>query len=280
MKLLFCLAVLAALIFSCASAQSCTASLNQTRQASWVDAEQFPRSLWTVEIRNTGQQAVTNVLLSIQGSINQIWEVVLVNDSLYRLPDWRLQVGGIPAGQSHVFGFIVNNNSTAAPVSLVSVQCGNVTVPSPSPSASASSVPSPSASASAAPSPSAGASPSSSPRPSPSGGCSLLASQVARSGAGGSWSDNSNRFQIYDITLNNNGASRLTQASLTIAIAADQAIAQFWNLERVDATNTFNIESFLLPAPGGSQSGLGYVLQTPLNSTSDGSSIGAVNFRC
>jgi hypothetical protein len=71
------------------------------------------------------------VLLSIQGSINQIWEVVLVNDSLYRLPDWRLQVGGIPAGQSHVFGFIVNNNSTAAPVSLVSVQCGNVTVPSP-----------------------------------------------------------------------------------------------------------------------------------------------------
>lgn len=131
MKLLFCLAVLAAFILSCASAQSCTASLNQTRQASWVDSEQFPRSLWTVEIRNTGQQAVTNVLLSIQGSINQIWEVVLVNDSLYRLPDWRLQVGGIPAGQSHVFGFIVNNNSTAAPVSLVSVQCGNVTVPSP-----------------------------------------------------------------------------------------------------------------------------------------------------
>jgi hypothetical protein len=104
--------------------QSNTPQPSSHRQASWVDSQQFPRSLWTVEIRNTGQQAVTNVLLSIQGSINQIWEVVLVNDSLSRLPDWRLQVGGIPAGQSHVFGFIVNNNSTAAPVSLVSVQCG------------------------------------------------------------------------------------------------------------------------------------------------------------
>jgi hypothetical protein len=48
----------------------------------------------------------------------------------------------------------------------------------------------------------------------------------------------------------------------------------------VGSTNTFTIPSFLLPAPGASGDGLGYVLRTPLNSTSPASSIGSVVFAC
>jgi hypothetical protein len=56
--------------------------------------------------------------------------------------------------------------------------------------------------------------------------------------------------------------------------------SQFWNLARVGTSNTFTIDRNLLPGPGASQSGIGYVLRTPLNSTSDGSSIGSVTFAC
>jgi hypothetical protein len=202
---------------------------------------QSPRSLWTVVI-TAGQLPVSNVLLNIVGSLNQIWEVSLVSGTTYQLPDWRLQIGGIPAGQSHVFGFIINNANTDSPVSLVSVLCPNVS-PTPSPVASASpsspaasaSPSSPAASASASPSrnPAASASASASPNPTivntpiPSGGvCSLAASQVARTGAGGMWTDSSFRFQIYDITLNNNGTRALIAASITINIAADQDFNQ------------------------------------------------------
>jgi hypothetical protein len=260
------------------------ASLNATRQASWVNGEVNPQTLWTVAITASGQLPVTSVLLNIAGSISQIWEVVLVSDSLYRLPDWRLQAGGIAVGQSHVFGFIVNNNSTTSPVSIASVQCGNVSAsPSanPSPSPTIVNTPMPSASPNASVSPIVSPSVAPSPSPSPAAGvCSINVTQSPRAGAGGSWTDNTNRFQIFDILTNNNGSRPLTAASVTIVLAADQEITQFWNLQRVGNTNTFNIPSFLLPAVGATEDGLGYVLRTPLNSTSAASSLGAVTFAC
>jgi hypothetical protein len=55
---------------------------------------------------------------------------------------------------------------------------------------------------------------------------------------------------------------------------------QAWNLRRVDSSNEFFVESSVLPGPGQTQMGAGYILRTPINSTSDGSSIAEVNAVC
>lgn len=276
------------------------------RQATWVNNGVSPQSLWTVTI--FAPVDVSNVFVNINGQLQQIWEMVQVdNTNSYRLPDWRLQIGGIMANQSHVFGFIINNSNTESPVTLNRVECPGVpsVTPSAVPSASISASPLPSASvpASPSPSPSIVKTPQPSATPSPSA-CSAVVSQVPRnSSQGGSWTQDGLRYQIYDVTVANRGSLPLKNVRIILNIASDQQVPdnqvrtfplgpvvvrpdpipssqyQFWNLVRVNS-NTFDVAPMVLPGPGSSTSSIGYVLTTPVNSSSSGSSISSVVFSC
>ncbi|ELR16999.1 carbohydrate binding domain cbm49 protein [Acanthamoeba castellanii str. Neff] len=145
----------------------CKPLITQTKQTSWTDGSGVQYSVWDAFI--TAQSApLTSVTLSLDAAtgaqIDQVWEMVqpVAGVPLYTLPAWRLQNGGVPAGQTHRFGYTIRS-AQPAPFDLSSWSCsGGGSSPSASP------VVAPSASASpAAPLPSA--SPSSQPsNPSPS----------------------------------------------------------------------------------------------------------------
>jgi hypothetical protein len=169
-------------------------SIKQTLGSSWQQ-EGKTYSQWNVQM-TAGSETVKSLELALTGrDFSQFWELTKTADNRYALPAYRIQNGGLPAGQVHQFGYIIENASQAS-IDVASINCGAVTA---SPSASPS--PSPSASP-AAPSPSVVAT----PQPSPTNGCSATVTLVARSAAaGGVWVDAGATFQIFDLTLTNNG---------------------------------------------------------------------------
>ncbi len=216
--------------------------IKQSLGSSWKQ-DGKDMSQWNVQL-TAGSETVKSLELSITGAaLTQVWELTRQSNGLFALPDYRLQSGGIVAGQVHQFGYIWESSAQAT-ITVASINCGT-TAPSASPSTAPAS---PSASP-AAPSASPSAVPSivASPQPSPSSGCSVSVTQTARSAnAGGSWTDGAYRFQLYDLAIVNNGNSPVTAAQLTIALAAGQSITQSWNIEL--KSGTVHRGNFLLRA--------------------------------
>jgi len=166
-------------------------TISQSRHTSWTDGLGVTYSVWSASIA-AGPNTISSVILSIDPAANSalidnIWELVpesgtwesltfffffllqlkalllAGNPTLYDLPQWRQQNGGIVAGQSHNFGYTIRS-AQAAPFQVSSWNCPGEA--NPSASASPSSQPTkPSASPSSQPS-QPSASPSSQPSPS------------------------------------------------------------------------------------------------------------------
>jgi hypothetical protein len=163
-------------------------TISQSRQTSWTDGLGITYSVWGASIA-AGSNTISSVILSIDPAANSapidnIWELVpesgtfesltfffflqlkalLIaptgNPSLYDLPQWRQQNGGIAAGQSHNFGYTIRS-AQAAPFQVSSWNCPGEANPSASPSSQPAN---PSASPSSQPS-QPSASPSSQPSP-------------------------------------------------------------------------------------------------------------------
>jgi hypothetical protein len=219
-------------------------------------------SQWSVTI-TAGPKDVKSLTLSISGNFDQLWEITKDFRGLYVLPDYVLQGGGIRAGKTHNFGYIIKSQSKAI-IDIEFVDCQGLT-PS-APPASPSAAPASPSSSPAGPQPSsssAPASPSASSQPS-TGGCKVTTQQTARSAAeGGQWKDATYTYQIYDLAVKNAGDKVVTTAQLTLTLASGASFYQFWNLERKEAS-----ETFFVPNYGGIQVGAtqtaGYVVRTPL----------------
>ncbi|ELR15733.1 carbohydrate binding domain cbm49 protein [Acanthamoeba castellanii str. Neff] len=153
-----CVFLLLALACSSALGACVKPTISQSRQTSWTDGLGVTYSVWSASIA-TGSNTISSLILSIDPAANSapidnIWELVPKpgNPSLYELPQWRQQNGGIAAGQSHNFGYTIRS-AQAAPFQVSSWNCPGEA--NPSASASPSSQPSnPSASPSSQPSPS------------------------------------------------------------------------------------------------------------------------------
>jgi hypothetical protein len=285
---------LLAAFLCCYAAADCSVSIKQTLGSAWKQNGR-DMSQWNVQL-TAGSEAVKAIQLSVTGaSITQLWELTKLSNGLYTLPDYRLQFGGLPAGQVHNFGYTWESASQAT-ITVTSINCGSPSVspspaaPSPSPSASPA-VPSPSASAAASPSASASASPAAaspsasaapaSPSPSssaapslvatpqpstsPAGnnGCSASVELTARSAAnGGVWSNNGRTYQIFQLLVTNKGQRPVNGGVLTFDLAQSGSdISQWWELNRQGATsNAFNIAfNYGLLQVGASQ-GAGFVV--------------------
>ncbi len=101
------------------------------------------------------------------------------------------------------------------------------------------------------------------PQPSPTNGCSATVTIVARSAAaGGVWVDAGARFQIFDLTLTNNGQRPLNGGVVTFTLAeAGATITQFWELNRQGSTNAFNVAFNYGPLQAGATQGAGIVVR-------------------
>jgi hypothetical protein len=87
--------------------------------------------------------------------------------------------------------------------------------------------------------------------------------QVARSAAsGGSWTEGDSTFQIYDLTVTNSGNTPVDGVKLTITTASGVSVYQFWNLQREDNTNVFNVPTPWGPIQVGASQGAGYITQS------------------
>jgi hypothetical protein len=229
----------------------CNVSIKQTLGSSWQQ-EGKTYSQWNVQM-TAGSETVKSLELALTGrDFSQFWELTKTSDNRYTLPAYRIQNGGLPAGQVHQFGYIIENASQAS-IEVASINCGAVTSPSASPS------PSPSASP-AAPSPSVVAT----PQPSPTNGCSATVTLVTRSAAaGGVWVDAGATFQIFDLTLTNNGQRALNGGVAAFTLAeAGASITQFWELSRQGSTaNAFNVAFNYGALQAGATQGAGIVVR-------------------
>jgi hypothetical protein len=240
-------------------------TVKQTLGSAWKQ-DGHDMSQWNSQL-TAGSERVKSVQLSITGAnITQLWELTLNSSTgLYSLPAYRLQNGGLGAGETHQFGYIWQSASQAT-IAVASIDCGSSTTPSPIPSPTGvAGSPSP---APASPSPSTIVS---TPQPSaaPSGDCSLKLTQTKRSAAeGGSWTTGDFGFQIYDLALANNGQRAATYARLNVAFASgsQQQIYQFWNIERVSADSTvFNVPTPWGAIQVGASQGAGYIVRYPIS---------------
>jgi hypothetical protein len=239
----------------------CSVGIKQSLGSSWKQ-DGKDMSQWNVQL-TAGSETVKSLELSITGAtLTQVWELTRQSNGLFALPDYRLQSGGIVAGQVHQFGYIWESAAQAT-ITVASINCGTT-----APSASPSTAPASPSVSPAAPSASPSAVPSivASPQPSPSSGCSVSVTQTARSAnAGGSWTDGAYIFQLYDLAIVNNGNSPVTAAQLTISLAAGQSITQSWNIELKSGTaSTYIVPNTYGPLQIGATLGAGYVLRSPL----------------
>jgi hypothetical protein len=223
-------------------------------------------SQWNAQL-TAGSETVKSVLLSITGAkIDQFWELTNQSNGLFALPDYRLQNGGLMAGQTHQFGYIWESSAQAT-ITVSSIDCGAAASPSASPAApSPSAAPASPSASPAAPSPSA--SPSAVPTivstPQPSG-CSVTAKQDTRSASqGGSWTSGDYQFQIYDLTFTNAGNQPATDVKITITVSSDaQDIYQFWNIVRESANSaSFDVPTTWGPIQVGASQGAGYIVRS------------------
>jgi hypothetical protein len=240
-------------------ATDCNVSVKQTLGSAWQQ-EGKNLSQWNVQL-TAGSEAVKSLELSITGAkIIQLWELTNQSTGLFALPEYRIQNGGIVAGQTHQFGYIWESSSQAT-IAVSSINCGSAT-PSASPAApSPSTAPASPSASPAAPSASPSAAPSIVATPQPTG-CSVSVAQTTRSAsAGGSWIDGAFHFQIFDLTFLNNGNQAVNNAQVTITLAAGQEITQSWNIERKSGS-TFTTSTTYGPLQVGATLGAGYVLRS------------------
>ena len=244
---------------SLAAAQECKVDIVQTLGSAWtVNGQAY--SQWSVAI-TAGPKDVKSLALSLGGNFDQLWEITKDFRGLYVLPDYVLQAGGIKAGKTHNFGYIIKSANKAT-IDLEAIDCqGAAASPSAAPASPSSSPAGNPSSAPASPSSSpAAASPSSQP----SSGCSVTTTQTARSAAeGGQWKDATYSYQIYDLAVKNAGSKVVTTAQLTFTLASGASFYQFWNLERKDTSDVFVVPNYGGIQLGASQSS-GYVVRTPL----------------
>jgi len=252
------------------AAADCSVTVKQTLGSAWTSNGQA-YSQWNAQLV-AGSEAVTSVTLSITGGdLEQLWELVKEADGSYRLPDYRIQNGGIVAGQVHQFGYIIKTSAQAT-ITVTAKSCGSSS-PSASPAApSASTSPAaPSASASpAAPSPSSSAAPTIVATPQPSltpQSCTMKVTQTTRTTADGHWTSGDFQFQIYDLVITNNGSYPITQGEISFQLAGDDdVIYQFWNLQREAADiDVFVIPTAYGPIQVGASQGAGYIVRSPLS---------------
>jgi hypothetical protein len=208
---------------------------------------------------------VTLSLERTTAAFDQLWNIVEDFRGLHVLPDYVVQNGGIAAGTSYQFGYIIKSHEQAT-IDLENAQCYTGS-PSPNPSAATSPATSPSPAAPSASASPAAASPSpstvvSTPQPA---GCAVAVSSVARSAAsGGVWTEGDSQFQIYDLTVTNSGNTGVSGVKLNIAVAASVSIHQFWNLERVDTSSVFNVPTPWGAILVGASQGAGYIIKSKI----------------
>lgn len=233
----------------------CSVSIKQTLGSTW-EQEGSKFSQWNV-VLTAGSEAVKSVDLTLP-EVTQIWELQEKQDGHYALPEWRLQNGGIPAGQTHTFGYIWQSASQAT--ITASANCGSAASPSAAPASPSASAAAPSPSAAlATPSPSANPTIVASPQPN---ACNVRVNQTARStNLGGTWTEGDYKFQIYDLTVTNIDANPITSTKLTINLNAGQQITQSWNLDQQTGT-TYTVSTAFGPLQVGSQISVGYVVKS------------------
>jgi hypothetical protein len=231
---------------------------------SWTSGD-YQFQIYDLTFTNAGNQPATDVKITITVSsdaqdIYQFWNLVResANSASFDVPTtW----GPIQVGASQGAGYIVRSAISAgqlpAPsVSVVSTTCSGSAAPSASPSASP---------AAPSPSPSASAMPTivSTPQPSPASGCSATVAVSARSSSnGGTWVENGSTFQIFDLTLTNNGQRPVNGGVLTFGLVESGAsITQFWELNRQGSTNAFNVAFNYGPLQVGASQGSGVVVR-------------------
>ncbi|ELR19554.1 carbohydrate binding domain cbm49 protein [Acanthamoeba castellanii str. Neff] len=260
------LVLLAALCCSYAAAD-CSVSVQQTLGSAWKQ-DGVDMSQWNAQL-TAGSAAVKSVQLAITGAggFTQLWELTRTSAGLYVLPDYRLQSGGLPAGQVHHFGYIWKSASPAT-ITVASIDCGSASAsPSPSPAPSSpSSSPSPSAApASPSAAPSIVATPQPSQPPSGDNGCSAIVELTARSAAnGGVWTDAAGRtYQIFQVLITNRGQRPVNGGVITFDLVNGAEISQYWELNRQGPTSpAFNIAfNYGQLQPGASQ-GAGVVVSS------------------
>lgn len=102
-----------------------TPTITQTFQSTWTNGgneETPPLSLYDVVIFNSGDEPILKVYITISANLSQFWEIIEDEHGGYTLPSWRDSNGGIPAGQSHTFGFI-SIGSEPVNVSVIYFYC-------------------------------------------------------------------------------------------------------------------------------------------------------------
>jgi hypothetical protein len=262
-------AVFAALL--ALAAADCQVTVKQTLGSAWtVNGQDY--SQWSVTLTNSGSEALKSVDLSIINAslFDQLWNIVKDNRGLYVLPDYILQNGGIAVGGSYQFGYIIKTK-TQASIDVEKADCKGVSpsvAPSTSPAAPSASPAAPSASASpAAASPSSSASPVVVASPAPAG-CAVTVESVARSAAsGGQWTEGDSKFQIYDLTITASGNTPVDGVKLSINVAADVSIYQFWNLQRVDTSAIFTVPTPWGSIQVGASQGAGFIVKSKIGAS-------------
>jgi hypothetical protein len=241
---------------------------------SWTTGD-FQFQIYDLAFVNNGQQLVQGAVISVglaaQQEIYQFWNIERqsANSAAFNVPTaW----GPIQLGATQGAGYIVRSpvsaGQLAAPsITLNSVTCsGGAVSPSPAPASPSASPAAPSASP-AAPSASPSAAPTivSTPQPSPANGCSASVSLVARSASsGGVWVDGGATFQIFDVTITNNGQRSLNGGVLSFTLAeAGATITQSWELNRQGSSNAFNVAFNYGPLRAGANQGAGIVVRLP-----------------
>lgn len=248
----------------------CKVTLTHTLGSAWTSNGQ-DYSQWSVAITNSGSEQVKSLELSIQGNLDQLWELKEESSGSFLLPDYVVQGGGIAVGKSHNFGYIIKSKQQAT-IEVEDIDCQGAAA---SPSSSTSPAASPATSPAASPSPSTVVS---SPQPSPVG-CSVSVTQAIRPEAnGGKWTEGDYSFQIFDLTISNTG--RTPVDAVRISIVTDATIYQFWNLQREDSTANFNVPTPWGPIQVGASQGAGYIIRYRTGTTYTGPVVTVISSSC
>jgi hypothetical protein len=253
---------------------SCSLSVQQTTRSasqggSWTEGD-FQFQIYDLTFVNNGQQLVHGAVITIgaaaQQQIYQFWNIERqsANSAAFNVPTpWGPLQLGASLGAGYIVRTPISAGQLAAPsITVNSITCsGAVASASPAPASPSASPAAPSASPSAAPTIVA------TPQPSPANGCSASVSLVARSAAsGGVWVDGGATFQIFDITITNNGQRALNGGVISFALAqAGATITQAWELNRQGSSNAFNVAFNYGALRAGANQGAGIVVRLPIS---------------
>jgi len=274
---ILCIFTLATLLCVCLSAEvpasSCPITLSQSIRSTWTDNSGSTQYLYDITIQNTGSGPVTTPNFFIKSAdgrsgtaITQTWNLVVYattvpSQVLVSIPP-NTQIA---AGSSYTAaGYVTNGTQTVlvldSCVAYTPASSGSTTASSAATTApSRSSTTTASSAATSAPSHSSTTTGSSSSTTSPTQSCSDISlTQTLRT----SYISNGQTFNLYDITITNEGTSSI-YTPLFIINSSSGNIQSTWNLVTYASTVQGEADVSINPtqtlAPGQSYTGAGYI---------------------